>query len=94
MEGTGIGKRIKQLREEKELSMDLLVYDITHKYQVELDKSMISRWENGKNEPSLERAKALAEYFDVSLDYLIGLTDDKTPARLWAYQKALQKKAR
>lgn len=94
MEGTGIGIRIRELREAKDISMDLMIYDITHRFDVTLDKSMVSRWENGKNEPSLERAKALAEYFDVSLDYLIGLTDNKTPARLWAYQKALQKKGR
>jgi transcriptional regulator with XRE-family HTH domain len=31
---------------------------------------MISRWEAGKAEPSMEYARILAKYFNVSLDYL------------------------
>lgn len=88
---TGIDKKLKLLREEKELSMDLLVYDMNSKYDVYVDKSMISRWESGKNEPTLEKAVVLSMYFDVSLDYLLGLTDDRTPARLREYAKRLKK---
>lgn len=96
MTGTGIGTRIKELRTEKELSMDALVKEMRVKYGVEkLDKSMLSRWERGENEPSLEYAKYLAMYFNVSLDYLIGLTEDRTPsatlARLSAYYNAMRK---
>jgi transcriptional regulator with XRE-family HTH domain len=43
---------------------------------------MISRWENQKSEPTLENAKYLSLYFDVSLDYLIGVTNTRTPLRL------------
>lgn len=91
MDKTGIGAKIKKLREEKGLSMDLLAYDISIKCNTKIDKSMISRWESGENEPSLERAKALSEYFDVSVDYLLSLTDDRTPARLLAYARRLSK---
>lgn len=80
---TDIGKRIKELRQEKGVTMDILVEDIKESFDVKkLDKSMISRWERGENEPSLENAKYLCMYFDVSLDYLIGLTDVRTPSRL------------
>lgn len=91
MDKTGIGAKIKKLREEKGLSMDLLAYDISIRCHTKIDKSMISRWESGENEPSLERAKALSEYFDVSVDYLLSLTDDRTPARLLAYARRLSK---
>lgn len=77
--------RLKLLRNEKGLSMDMLVWDMNMKYQLELNKGLVSRWENGINEPSLRYASYLAQYFDVSLDYLTGLTDVKTPARLLAY---------
>ena len=80
-----IGARLKALRIEKGLSMDMLVYDINEKYSIDLNKGLVSRWENGINEPSLRYAGYLAKYYDVSLDYLIGLTDCKTPARLLAY---------
>jgi transcriptional regulator with XRE-family HTH domain len=84
----GIGKRIKMLREEKELSLNMFVTDINTKFpDAKIDKSMISRWENEVNEPSLEKAKYLSLYYDVSLDYLIGLTDVRTPSRLLALRK-------
>ena len=60
----------------------MLVADMNYKYpETNINKSMLSRWENGINDPSLEYAKNIAAYFDVSLDYLIGLTDVRTPAR-------------
>ncbi len=88
---TDIGKRINELRTERDLTMDMLVFDINARFQPEkpLNKSMVSRWENGTNEPSLENAKQLSEYFNVSLDFLIGLTDVRTPSRLLAQKKIL-----
>lgn len=76
-------QRLKELRQSKDLTMDMLVADIKTKYpDMRIDKSMLSRWESGQNCPSLENAKYISMYFDVSLDYLIGLTDVKTPSRL------------
>ena len=81
----GIGEKIKQLRKERALTLDMLVLDMNENYpQLGLNKSMLSRWENGVNEPSLENAKYISMYFNVSMDYLIGLTDVKTPSRLLA----------
>lgn len=37
------------------------------------------RYETGEQEPSIDGLLALADYFDVSLDYLVGRSDD--PAR-------------
>lgn len=80
---TEIGIKIKELRIERDLTMDMLVADMNLKYpHIALNKSMVSRWEKGINEPSLENAKYLSIYFNVSLDYLIGLTDVKTPSKL------------
>ncbi|MBQ7923740.1 MAG: helix-turn-helix transcriptional regulator [Clostridia bacterium] len=33
------------------------------------------RYENGSSEPSLETLVKLADYFDVSVDYLLGRTE-------------------
>lgn len=33
------------------------------------------RYENGSSEPSLENLVKLADYFDVSIDFLLGRTD-------------------
>lgn len=86
---TGIGLRIKELRQERDLTMDMLVADMNAKYELDkpINKSMVSRWENGDNDPTLENAKYLSMYFDVSLDYLIGNSNIRTPSRLLALQK-------
>lgn len=38
--------------------------------------SMLKRWKSGDNLPSLEKAVQLADYFEVSIDYLVGRTDN------------------
>ena len=84
-----IGEKIKLLRTEKQLTIDMMVADMNEKYPtLAINKSMLSRWENGQNTPSLENAKYLCMYFDVSLDFLIGLTDVRTPSRLLTKKKS------
>jgi DNA-binding XRE family transcriptional regulator len=46
---------------------------------LEVTDAAITQLEKGKRSPSIELAVALADYFDVSLDYLVGRSDD--PAR-------------
>ena len=41
------------------------------------DKSYISRWIHKDYFPSLELLEILSDYFDVSVDYLLGRTDDR-----------------
>lgn len=81
---TDIGKRIKELRTERDLTLEMVVADMNRKFNFNppYHKSMVSRWENQKSEPTLENAKYLSLYFDVSLDYLIGVTNIRTPLRL------------
>lgn len=64
------GERLRQLREEKGLSQEQLG-KILHQR-----KSNISKYENGKLEPSLNTIKAIADFFNVSLDYLFGRSDE------------------
>lgn len=80
-------KRLKQLRLERDLSLDMVVYDLDRKYNIEITKSHLSRWENEKNTPSLRFAAYLAAFYGVSLDYLIGNTDVKTPVDLLTRKK-------
>lgn len=87
-----LGKRLKELRNERGLSMDMVVIDMNNRFDIEIHKSNISRWENGTTAPSLLHAKYLAEYYNVSIDYLIGLTDSRIPSRLVTYYKKLKKK--
>lgn len=71
---TTTGKILKNLRELKQVSMDEMVVHLKS-FGVSPSKSMISRWESGKAEPSMEYARVLARYFNVSLDYLLGIDE-------------------
>lgn len=80
-------ERLKELRTEKQLSLDMVVYDINKKFNINITKSHLSRWENGRNVPSVRYAGYLALYYGVSLDYLLGFTDSRVPTDLLAQAK-------
>ena len=60
-------ERLKELRIEKGVGQIELAKAIN------VSKGIISLWENGLREPKLSNLIALANFFDVSLDYLAGL---------------------
>ncbi|MFF2889043.1 helix-turn-helix domain-containing protein [Paenibacillus sp. NPDC057967] len=62
-------ERFKNLRLLKSVSQQ----DIATSLGV--DRTIVSHWERGTRIPSLEVACDLAEYFDVSLDYLVGRSE-------------------
>lgn len=64
-------KRIRELREEKGLSIRQLAAIL------ELSHVAISYYENDKRVPDILTAKKIADYFNTTCDYLIGLTDDR-----------------
>ncbi len=65
----GFGEKIKELRKEKGWSQKMLAL------QIEQAQSTIFYWEQNKQEPNISSLKKLCEVFDVSADYLLGLTD-------------------
>ena len=44
--------------------------------KIGISQSAICNWLNGKKEPSIESLWKLADYFDVTVDYLIGREKD------------------
>lgn len=64
-----IGKRLSDLRKDREMTQQELA-DLLH-----LTKYNISAYERGANEPPDEIKIAIANHFQVSIDYLLGLTD-------------------
>jgi len=63
------GLRLKKLREEKGLSQEEVASRLNFK------KSTISGYERNVTTPSLEALKSMAIFYNVSTDYLLGLTD-------------------
>lgn len=72
------GERLRELRNKKKLSIDELVTELNNTYETTISKSMISRYENGKGDPKMENVRILSDYFKVSSDYLLGISN-KTP---------------
>lgn len=64
--------RLRQLRQSKNLTIIELGNELN------VSKQTISHWENGDRLPAINVFVALADYFDVSLDYLVGRSDDPT----------------
>ena len=44
-----------------------------------VQQSTVSNWETGRYEPDNETLKTIASYFRVSVDYLLGLSDQPGP---------------
>ena len=59
----------------KELRLERKVNQVELAQAIGVSKGIISLWENGLREPTLTNLVALAKYFDVSIDYLAGLSD-------------------
>lgn len=64
------GARLKKLRTEKKLTQTELgkIINVT--------KVSISGYENGNRAPDTDTLKKIADYFEVSTDYLLGRTDN------------------
>ena len=62
-------ERLKELRIEKGIGQVELAKALN------LSKGIISLWENGLREPKLSNLILLAQYFQVSIDYLVGIED-------------------
>ena len=65
--------RLKSLRKEKDLTGEQLgkIFNVT--------KTAVSYWESGKNFPGEDMVKKIADYFEVSTDYLLGKSDIMNP---------------
>ena len=67
--------RLKELRTKRRLSQARLAMELN------MSQNTISRYETGEREAGYETLIALADYFGVSVDYLLGRTDDPGQAR-------------
>lgn len=68
-----LGKRIKYLREHKDISQIELA-----KY-LNIGNTTLSQYESGKRIPSDQIKLKIANYFNVSVDFLLGNTDNPSP---------------
>lgn len=62
--------RLKEIRKTKGISQLKLAMDIN------TSQNTVSRYENGEREPGINELIKIADYFNVSIDYLLERTDN------------------
>ena len=62
--------RLKELRKKRKITQLKLAMDLN------MNQNTISRYETGEREANYVALIELADYFDVSVDYLLGRTDN------------------
>ncbi|AGK95376.1 helix-turn-helix domain-containing protein [Clostridium pasteurianum] len=73
MDNNVLGKRLKILRNEKDLTQE----QFGKPYN--LKKSTVSQYESGSSKPDDELKKRIARDYNVSLDWLMGISDIRNP---------------
>ncbi len=71
-----IGNRLKQLRNE----YGILQKDLAE--QLNLSQQTISLYESNKRQPDYDTLRTIAEFFNVSTDYILGITNIKEPMNI------------
>lgn len=64
-------KRMRELREENGLTQAELAEEL------DVPRGTVASWEAGGRLPKISRVAAMAEYYDVTTDYLLGLTEGR-----------------
>lgn len=64
--------RVKELRNEKKLTQDVLAKKLG------ITQAALSKWETGKSQPDQRTLLILSDIFGVSIDYILGNTEQRT----------------
>lgn len=64
--------RLKMIRKEKGISQLKMALDL------HTNQNTISRYETGEREPGINELIKIADYFNISIDYLLERTDNPT----------------
>lgn len=67
------GERISELREKHQLTQEELAKHLS------ISRASLSHYEKNRRVPDYEVVKKMADFFQVTVDYLIGRTDDPNP---------------
>lgn len=62
--------RLKELRKKRHISQVRLAMELN------MSQNTISRYETGEREPGIAELRVIADYFGVSVDYLLERTDN------------------
>ena len=69
--------RLRDIRKSRQLTLEDLAILYNQNFEGGMNKGTLSKYENGKQEPMISVVTNLATLLDVSVDYLLGKTEDK-----------------
>ena len=67
--------KLREIRKSRNISQLKLAMDLN------MSQNTISRYETGEREPGINELIKIADYFHISVDYLLGRTDNPNIAR-------------
>lgn len=62
---------VKELRKQRGITQEELCN------MLQVSQSTLSGWENEKHEPTISQLIALGNFFECSIDYLVGRSDER-----------------
>lgn len=68
------GERLRTLRTKRNMTQE----ELGLIFNPPLSQSTCGTYENGRRQPSLENLVVISKYFNVTTDYLLGITDEFT----------------
>ncbi len=80
-----LGENLKQLRKEKDLTQEALADLLGVSFQA------ISKWERGENYPEITMLPAIAAFFGVSIDVLLGIDKSERQEEIGKYLEMFDK---
>jgi len=81
-----LGMRLRHLRESRNLSRR----DVENLTNSEFKESILAMYENGQRRIATPRLKRLADFYQVSVAYLLGETDQKKADFSYSFEAALR----
>ena len=70
-------KRLRMLRIDKKMTLKELAAALEQKYEIEITYGSISNYERSFRIPDIRILSYIADFFDVSTDYLLNVTDER-----------------
>jgi len=84
--------RLKELRTSKDLSLAALAEELSKDTEIKMNSMQLSRYERGENSPKAETWQHIADYFEVSVPYLMGYEENMTADGLDSWlEKSIEK---
>lgn len=79
------GEKLRELRNRRNLTQDDLANELNIAFGSTINKGMISKWENDREEPRMDAIRNISKYFNIALDDLLNLNNSSPNASITSF---------